>query len=120
MKGSAEGGNQEALLFIDKFGGYKTEVKERIDVRERLALIQTVNEEEPLEICVGLKEEIGMKTYLHGPVDYAKTLKLRFRVGNLDQPERRKTYTGSRVEEEEGAQSCRCGNANESRTHIVT
>ena len=30
-----------------------------------------------------------MKTYLHGPMDNAKTLKLRFRVGDLDLPERR-------------------------------
>ena len=64
--------------------------------------------EEHLEIYGGLREEIGMKTYLHGPMDYAKTLKLRFRVGDLDVPERRKRYAGSR-EEEEIAQLCRCG-----------
>ena len=52
--------------------------------------------------------EVGMKTYMHGPVDYAKTLKLRFRVGDLDVPERRKRYAGSR-QEEEIAQLCRCG-----------
>ena len=32
------GGNQEEVLSIEKFGGYKTEVKERIQERERLAL----------------------------------------------------------------------------------
>ena len=47
-----------------------------------------------------------MKPYLHGPMDYTKTLKLRRRVGDLDLPERRKRYTSGRVEEEEGAQSC--------------
>ena len=31
-----------------------------------------------------------MKTYLHDPMDYAKKLKLRLRVGDLDLPERRK------------------------------
>ena len=51
-----------------------------------------------------------MKTYLHGPIDYAKTLKLRFRVGDLDLPERRKRYARSR-EEEETAQMCPCGKA---------
>ena len=61
---------------------------------------------------------MGMKTYLHGPMDYAKTLKLRFRVGDLDLPERRKRYASSR-EEEEIAQMCPCGKAVESRTHIV-
>ena len=37
-----------------------------------------------IEIYGGLREEIGMKTCLHGPMDYAKTLKLRFRAGDLD------------------------------------
>ena len=39
---------------------------------------------------IELREEIGMRTYLHGPMDYVKTLKLQFRVGDLDLPERRK------------------------------
>ena len=51
-----------------------------------------------------------MKTYLHGPMDYAKTLKLRFRVRDLDLPERRKRYASSR-EEEEIAQMCPYGKA---------
>ena len=51
-------------------------------------------------------------------MDYAKTLKLRFRVGDLDLPERRKRYASSR-EEEEIAQMCSCGKALESRTHLV-
>ena len=34
------------------------------------------------------EKEIGMKTYLHGPMDYAKTLKLLFRVGDVDLPKR--------------------------------
>ena len=61
-----------------------------------------------------------MKTYLHGPKDYyAKNLKLRFRIGDLDLPERRKRYTSSREEKEEDAQTCLCGKARESRIHIV-
>ena len=43
------------------------------------------------EIYGGSREEIGTKTYLHGPMDYTKTLKLRFRVWDLDLPERRGT-----------------------------
>ena len=42
-----------------------------------------------IEIFGVLKEDIGMETYLHGPMDNAKKLKLRFRVGDLDLPERR-------------------------------
>ena len=103
------GGNQEKILSIEKFAGYKTEVKEKIEMRGRLALRSKVKEEEDLEVYGGLREEIGMKTYLHGPMDYAKTPKLRFRVGGLDLPERRKRYASSR--EEETAQMCPCGKA---------
>ena len=35
-------------------------------------------------------------------MDYANKLKLLFRVGDLDLPKRRKSYTSSRVEEGEG------------------
>ena len=60
-----------------------------------------------------------MKAYLHGPLVAAKNLKLRFRVGDLDLPGRRKRYTSKRVEEEVDKQNCPCGKAKESRTHIV-
>ena len=51
-----------------------------------------MKEEKHEEVYGGLREDTGMKTYLHGPMDYAKKLKLQFRVGDLDLPERRKTY----------------------------
>ena len=51
-----------------------------------------------------------MKAFLHGPLDYAKKLKLRFRVGGLDLPERRnRSYTGSGEEEDVDAHMCPCG-----------
>ena len=59
-----------------------------------------------------------MKTYLHGPIDYAKTLKRRFRVGDLDLPERRKRRVSSR-DEEEDARMCPCGKAIESIINTV-
>ena len=52
-----------------------------------------VKGEKHLEMYGGLREDIGMKTYLRCPMDYAKKLKLRFRVGDQDLPERRKRYT---------------------------
>ena len=58
-----------------------------------------MKEEKHLEIHGGVREGIGIKMYLHGPMDYAKKLKLRFRVGDLDLPERRKRYTSSREED---------------------
>ena len=60
-----------------------------------------------------------MKGYLHSPMDYAKTLKLRFRVGDLDLPERRKRRTGSRAGGVEGVQSFPYGNADETRSYIL-
>ena len=72
--------------------------------RDRPALRNKVKEEKHLEIYGGLREDIRMKTYLHGPMDYSKRLKLRFRVGDLDLPERRKRYTSSREEEDICAQ----------------
>ena len=58
------------------------------------------------------------KAHLHSPMDFAKTLKLRYRVGGLDLPERIKRFAGSPVEGE-GAQRCPRGNADESRTRIA-
>ena len=40
-----------------------------------------VKEEEHLREIRASRDEIGMKTYLRDPMDYAKTLKLRSRVG---------------------------------------
>ena len=51
-------------------------------------------------------------------MDYAKRLKLRFRVGDVDLPKRRKRYTSSR-EEDVDTNMCLCGTTIESRTHIV-
>ena len=38
---------------------------------------QYVKSEKHLDICGGLSEGIGTNKYLHGPMDFAKTLKLR-------------------------------------------
>ena len=47
-----------------------------------------------------------MKRYL--PMDFAKALKLRFRVGDLDPPEKRKISTSNREELEADAQMFPC------------
>ena len=68
-----------------------------------------MKEEKHLEIYGGLGQDIGIRTYLHGPMDYAKKPKLRFRVGDLDLAERRKSYTSSREEEDvDVATICAC------------
>ena len=78
-----------------------------------------MEEKKHLEIYGELREGMGRKTYLHGPMGHAKTLKLRFRVGDPDLPERRKRYISSREEEDVDAHMCTCGTTIESRTHIV-
>ena len=87
--------------------------------RERQALRNKVEEEKHLEIHGGLREDIEMKTYLHGPVDEAKKLKLRFRVGDLGLPKRRNRYTSNREEEDVATNMCPCGTTIESRPHTI-
>ena len=112
-------GDEEETLDTEGFGGFKTKVKEMLESREEATLRKKVRSEDHLEIYGKLKEGIGMKTYLDGPMDYAKKLKLQFRVGDLDLPERRKRYTSRRREEEEDRHTCPCGKSEESRPHIV-
>ena len=52
-------------------------------------------------------------------MDFAKTLKLRFLVADLDLPEIRNRYNSSGEEEEVDAQMCPCSKAIESRTHLI-
>ena len=76
-----------------------------------------MKEEKHLEIHGGLREDIGMKTCLHGPMNYAKQLELRFRVGDLDLPERRDIPV---VERRTWLPNmCPCCTTIQSRTHIV-
>ena len=57
-----------------------------------------------------VSERKGMKSHLRGPMGFAKTLKLRFRVGDLDLPQRRKRGIPG---EEVDAQLCACSKAME-------
>ena len=90
---------------------YKKEEKIRASAKNK------VKEEKHLDIYGGLREDIAMERYLHGPMDYAK--ELRFRVGDLDLPERRKRCTSSREEDDVATNMCPCGTKIESRTHIL-
>ena len=65
-------------MSTEKLGGYKTEGKKRIEGRERKTPRNEVNAEQHVRDIRGLREDIGMKTYLHGPMDYAKKLKREF------------------------------------------
>ena len=54
-------GDPEEVLFIEKFNGYKTKVKARIEEKQRLALKNKEKEEKHLAICGG-REDIGKRT----------------------------------------------------------
>ena len=56
MEGFRVGGNKREMLSIDKIGEYKTGVKYKITIRERLALRSNVKDETHLEIYGGLRE----------------------------------------------------------------
>ena len=57
---------------MEKFGEYKTDVIEMIEGRKRPALRNMVKEEKHLKIYGELRKDIGMKTYMHGPMDCEK------------------------------------------------
>ena len=60
------------------------------------SLRNRVRSEKLLEMCGGLSRGRVQKTFLHGPTDFAKTMKLRFDVGDLDPPERINKYISIR------------------------
>ena len=51
-----------------------------------------MKEKKHVKIYGGLREDFGMKTYLHSSKDYAKKMKLRFRFGGLNPPEKEEIY----------------------------
>ena len=65
------GGNEDEVLFMGESAGYKTKVRDMIEMRGKGALRRKVDEEEHLKIYRRLREGMGMKTYLHGPMDPA-------------------------------------------------
>lgn len=100
-----------------KARGTRQKVRVMVKIREKVALSRTGGGEEQLEIYGGLREWIiVMKKYPHGPMDSANKLKVRFRVGDPEQLERRKGYSKCRIKEEAGAQNCPRGEALGSRT----
>ena len=67
----------------------------------------------------GVRENVEKKMCLHGPMDYAKKLLLRLRVGEQNLSGRRKRYTSGREEGGVVTHMCPCGTTIESRTHTV-
>ena len=104
------GGNQEELLPLEKFAGYKTEVKERPEIGEMLALRNKVKEEERLEIYGGLRRRNGNENVSARPNGLRENAETATSCGGPG-PARKKRYASSRQEEDEDAQMCPCANA---------
>ncbi|CAB1096171.1 unnamed protein product [Ectocarpus sp. CCAP 1310/34] len=64
-----------------------------------------------------LKEGIGFKDYLHGPMDAGTKLKVKFRTGDIGLRERRRRHRT--VDEEDDEFKCDCGFECEDRVHVV-
>lgn len=78
-----------------------TRQKEKKDeTRKSLALRKKLEAGKHSEIC-GTRDTLGMETYFRGPMAFTKTLKQRFRVGDLDLPSRKKRYAGTNIRKEE-------------------
>lgn len=56
---------------------------------------RSVHEKGHLEIHGRLRKGMGVETCLHSPMEAAKRLKLKLRVGDLDLPERKRGCTSS-------------------------
>ena len=95
--------------------GVQYVMKERIEMRERLAVRNKVTQEEHLRDLRGVKRKNRNENVSARSIELCETLKLRFRVAGLDLPER-KRYTRSRGEKED-APMCPCGKAIEYNSH---
>ena len=60
-----------------------------------------------LEVYGMLKEGIGFKEYLHGPMDAGTKLKVKFRTGDIGLRERGRRYRT--VADEDDKSKCDCG-----------
>ena len=117
-------GNQEGMLSTEKFEGYKTEVKERIEIRERLALRNKVKKEEHFRDLRGVKgrdRDENVYARSHELRENAETA-ISCRGPDWTCQKKKEVYQGtsSRGEEKEDAQMCPCGKeVLESIPHIV-
>ena len=71
------GGNQDEIMSKGEGGGNGTKERNMMETSEEDMMRRKVDEEGHLKIYGGLREEIRMQTYLHGPMVSAKKLKLQ-------------------------------------------
>ncbi|CAB1101586.1 unnamed protein product [Ectocarpus sp. CCAP 1310/34] len=97
--------------------GFKEKISVACAEREEQNLRKECKDKEGLEVYGMLKEGIGFKDYLHGPMDAGTKLKVKFRTGDIGLRERRRRHRT--VDEEDDEFKCDCGFECEDRVHVV-
>ncbi|CAB1096020.1 unnamed protein product [Ectocarpus sp. CCAP 1310/34] len=119
-----EGGRMEGVrhdedetLETEGLQGFKEKISGGCAEREKQNLRKESKDKEGLEVYGMLKEGIGFKDYLHGPMDAGTKLKVKFRTGDIGLRERRRRHRT--VDEEDDEFKCDCGFECEDRVHVV-
>ena len=103
------GGNKKKILSIEKCGGGKTEAKERIEIRERLAVRNKVKEEEHSRDFREVKRRNRNENVFARPNGRRENAETAISCRGPGPAS--KECNSSRGEEEERTQMCPCGKA---------
>ncbi|CAB1108396.1 unnamed protein product [Ectocarpus sp. CCAP 1310/34] len=97
--------------------GFKEKISVACAEREEQNIRKESKDKEGLEVYEMLKEGIGFKDYLHGPMDAGTKLKVKFRTGDISLRDRRRRHRT--VDDEDDEFKCDCGFECEDRVHVV-
>ncbi|CAB1109066.1 unnamed protein product [Ectocarpus sp. CCAP 1310/34] len=109
--------DEDETLETEGLKGFKEKTSVACAEREELNLRKESKDKEGLEVYGMLKEGIGFKDYLHGPMDAGTKLKVKFRTGDMGLRERRRRHRT--VVDEHDEFKCDCGFECEDRVHVV-
>ncbi|CAB1103133.1 unnamed protein product [Ectocarpus sp. CCAP 1310/34] len=109
--------DEDETLETEGLQGFKEKISVACAEREEQNLRKESKDKEGLEVYGMLKEGIGFKDYLHGPMDAGTKLKVKFRTGDIGLRERRRRHRT--VDEEDDEFKCDCGFECEDRVHVV-
>ncbi|CAB1121249.1 unnamed protein product [Ectocarpus sp. CCAP 1310/34] len=84
--------DEDETLETEGLQGFKEKISVACAEREEQNLRKESKDKEGLEVYGMLKEGIGFKDYLHGPMDAGTKLKVKFRTGDIGLRERRRRH----------------------------
>ncbi|CAB1120939.1 unnamed protein product [Ectocarpus sp. CCAP 1310/34] len=109
--------DEDETLETEGLQGFKEKISVACAEREEQNLRKETKDLDGLEVYGMLKEGIGFKDYLHGPMDAGTKLKVKFRTGDIGLRERRRRHRT--VDEEDDEFKCDCGFECEHRVLLV-